>query len=247
MTNSKIQSLWIGPSLSPIEQMSVQSYLDNGHNFDLYCYEDVSNIPVGATVRDANEIAPKDRLFKDSHNSWAAFSDWFRYQLLYKNGGWWSDLDVICLRPFDFESEYCFATERNIYSSTGNNTVTSCIIKAPAEANVLAGIIGQINENIKPNVLWGSFGPTLLHRHIHGSQYGAFKQSPETFCPINWNEIDQFFDENFLLETDSYTIHLWNEIWRRQKIDKFQKFHPRSMIEYYKRKHKPIVGTIERE
>ena len=32
-------------------------------------------------------------------------------------------------------------------------------------------------------------------------------------------------------------IHLWNEMWRKSKLDKNGKFHPDSIYEQYKKKH----------
>ena len=34
------------------------------------------------------------------NGSYAGFANFFRYELLRKRGGWWVDLDTICLRPF---------------------------------------------------------------------------------------------------------------------------------------------------
>src|SRR5208337_1561570 len=58
MSNT-IQSLWIGDRLSTMEQMSILSYLQQGHEFHLYVYHPVADIPAGTTVRDANEIVPE--------------------------------------------------------------------------------------------------------------------------------------------------------------------------------------------
>ena len=55
-----IQSLWIGDSLSKSEQLCVKSFVDNGHEFHLYIYGDVKNIPEGVIVKDGNEIVDDD-------------------------------------------------------------------------------------------------------------------------------------------------------------------------------------------
>lgn len=104
MTDRVIQSLWIGNRLSAMERLAIQSFLANGHDFHLYCYNDVEGLPAGTVVRDGNDILPESRIFayadgfaKGSH---AAFSNHFRYKLLLERGGWWVDTDVVCLRPF---------------------------------------------------------------------------------------------------------------------------------------------------
>jgi hypothetical protein len=54
--NDIIQGLWVGPELSVMEQLSVSSFLRHGHQYHLYVYEDVKNIPEGTTVKDGHEI-----------------------------------------------------------------------------------------------------------------------------------------------------------------------------------------------
>ena len=45
--------------------------------------------------------------------------------MLYQNGGWWVDMDVICIKHFDLDSSFVFATERH-----GEKTFSAiCIIK----------------------------------------------------------------------------------------------------------------------
>lgn len=97
-----IQSLWVGDPLSNLEKLCIRSFLDNGHEFHLYVYDDVQGIPAGATVKDANEIIPSREIFYTRKKYVAPFSDWFRYALLAKRGGVWVDMDTICIKPFDF-------------------------------------------------------------------------------------------------------------------------------------------------
>src|SRR4051794_38380380 len=110
--NEIIQGLWIGPELSIMEQLSIASFLHNGHEYHLYVYDAVKNVPAGTVIDDANEILPASRIFQYKHQaSYAGFANFFRYKLLLDRGGWWVDTDVICLKHFDFADEYVFATE----------------------------------------------------------------------------------------------------------------------------------------
>jgi len=101
--NKIIQGLWIGPELSVMEQLSISSFLLNQHEYHLYVYDEPKNVPLGAVVRDANEILPASRIFQYKHfPTYAGFANFFRYKLLLERGGWWADTDTICLKPFDF-------------------------------------------------------------------------------------------------------------------------------------------------
>src|SRR5438552_1322014 len=154
-----VQSLWIGPKLSSMEKLCIQSFLKHGHPFHLYVYDHVEGVPEQAKVCDANEIVPSSRIFFYSkHNSCAGFANMFRYKLLLERGGWWVDTDVVCLRPFDFPEEYVFSSEL----SAGREIVNCGAIKAPkgSEAMTHAWSICQAKQ---PNKLvWGETGPRLM-------------------------------------------------------------------------------------
>ena len=49
MNKPIIQSLWIGKELSVLEQLCICSFLKNGHNFHLYTYEKINNVPDGTS------------------------------------------------------------------------------------------------------------------------------------------------------------------------------------------------------
>ena len=40
-----IKTLWIGPSLSLLEQLSLKSFLRNGYKVELFIYDEVKNRP----------------------------------------------------------------------------------------------------------------------------------------------------------------------------------------------------------
>src|SRR5262245_61327546 len=106
MESRTVQGLWIGSQLSAMEQLSIASFLANGHEYHLYVYDEVRNVPSGAIVRNAEEILPADWIFLDSRGTYCSFASMFRYKLLLDKGGWWVDTDIICLRYFEFEQPY---------------------------------------------------------------------------------------------------------------------------------------------
>ena len=59
-----VQSLWIGPSLSVMERLVIRSFLDHGHSFHLYTYDEVGSIPAGTVVRPAAEILPVEEVYR---------------------------------------------------------------------------------------------------------------------------------------------------------------------------------------
>ena len=107
-----IQSLWIGDSLDEMERLSACSFLAHGHPYHLYVYSDVKNIPAGVHVMNANDILPEKEIYKAGPTEgYAPFSDWFRWELLYKKGNYWMDMDMICLKKLDFSQEVIVAKQ----------------------------------------------------------------------------------------------------------------------------------------
>ena len=84
-----------------MEQMSIQSFIHHGHEYHLYVYDEVEGIPAGTKIKDANRVLPDSDIFSKTATKTAGyvtFSNLFRYQLLKDIGGWWVDLDVVCLQ-----------------------------------------------------------------------------------------------------------------------------------------------------
>src|SRR4029079_10479871 len=62
MNEAPVQGLWIGPRLSTMQQLTIRSFLANGHPFHLFIYEDVTGIPRDTTVLDARAILPESEI-----------------------------------------------------------------------------------------------------------------------------------------------------------------------------------------
>lgn len=86
-----VHGLWIGSNLSIVEIMSIKSFLKHGFTYYLYVYDNVKNIPNGCVVRNAETVIPKSEIFTYKNGSYSAFSNYFRYAVLYKHGGIYAD------------------------------------------------------------------------------------------------------------------------------------------------------------
>ena len=100
-----IKSLWIGERLSPLERLCAKSFMAHGHPFHLYLYEDVKEVPAGVEIKDANAIIPQAEMAAYPIKRLDFRSDWFRFTLIALEGGWWVDMDMVCLKPLDFRQE----------------------------------------------------------------------------------------------------------------------------------------------
>jgi hypothetical protein len=231
-----IQSLWVGDRLGVMEKMAIQSFLRSGHQYHLYTYADIK-VPPGAVRRDAREIFPEADVFaygpsaKTGAGSVSAFSNYFRYKLLYDRGGYWVDSDVVCLKPFAFDSAHVFGQER---TRVGDFYVASCVMKAPAGSEAMKFCLESCMAKERDALKWGEIGPTLVTEAVRRHALVSCVQPPEAFCPVNWWAVDQYLvgsRGNEVNLSDSHAVHLWNEMWRRNGFDKNARHHPDSLYE----------------
>jgi mannosyltransferase OCH1-like enzyme len=234
--NQIIQGLWVGNELSVMEQLSIASFLKNGHEYHLYVYADVKNIPSGATIKDGNEILPASKIFQYKQQaSYAGFSNFFRYRLVLERGGWWVDTDTVCLKHFDFEAEYVFSSE----FAMGREFINSGLFKAPRGSEVMRYAWGVCETKDPKAIVWGETGPRLMAAAVREFSLERYVQSPAVFCPIGYAEWHKVLEPNpeLNLSDRSCAIHLWNERWRAAGQDKNATYPAECLYESWKRRY----------
>jgi hypothetical protein len=258
--NRVIQGLWLGSELSNIERLGLASFVANGHEVHLYAYEEIAGVPDGVLIRDGSDIIPARRVFSSTRGGYTAFADWFRQELLFTRGGYWTDLDVICLRAFDFREEVVLGLE-------DEHTVSNAVMRFPAGhplPRTLADLAQRPNtplpyDNLRSVLLkaarryllgnrvemvgWGeAAGPAGLSAALRHNSLMHLAKPPHIFYPISHRSWRSIFygsarQQEKLLE-GSYAVHLWNEMARREKgFDKNAVFAAGSLIEVLKARY----------
>lgn len=217
-----IASLWIGRDLSAIEVMSIRSYLNFGNEFYLFTYDNVGNVPDGVTILDANDVINYKKIFK-YQNSYASFSDYFRYKMIKKYGFVWTDLDSICLKKIDIDSNYIFGIND---ANNMEEYVATSFLSLPQDSEILDSIIFDSEQIISQhNYKWGPMGPTLLTKKVFEFSLEEMVLPAKYFAPIhfsNWKYLweKEMFKTVYQASKDSYTIQIWNEMVNRSGIDR---------------------------
>ena len=245
------RSLWVGSQLSKLERTCARSWTYHGHRFELFVYDDVGEIPDGVVLRDANDVIPESEVFL-WRGSYAIFADLFRWTLLHEHGGYWIDMDMLCLKPFDFEEPILFGCEHS-------NTASIGILKLPAKHPIAHEmlmisrdpnrIIG--NERFKVRLKkwlrrkllfnttlglrWGEAGGPKAFTWILQKHNCLQLGKPFTYFypidPLNWRCL---FDGTLKGEGSfyrtTYAVHLWNELLRRDDFCKDGPFHSGSFV-----------------
>ncbi|MCX7953633.1 MAG: hypothetical protein N3A01_00415 [Bacteroidales bacterium] len=229
-TNKIVHSLWIGNELTPLEILTIKSFIYHGHDFWLWVYNNNINTPLlpNLFLKDANEIIPFEKVFSYKYSnqyghgkgSYAGFSDIFRYALLYKYGGWWTDMDVTLLKPLDFISEYVFR-KHHVFNAVGN------LMKCPPKSILMKLCYEEalilVNQNNKD---W-NMPIIILNKNI--KKLGLHSNIIDITPPDKWNVIKKFMKHNYNLQDTWYAIHWINEEFRRHNINK-KVFLPKSLI-----------------
>ena len=213
------QSLWIGSRLSVMERLSIQSFLDHGYTFHLYAYQTVENVPAGTVVLPGEQILPADSIFcyrkGYGKGSFSAFSNLFRYKLLLDRGGWWTDLDCVCMKPMEFDDEHVVGNER---PPGGELQIASGLIKAPPGSRLLKFCWDACRKVDLSQIKWGQIGPRLLTKAVHTAGVPVCVVGPDGFCPIDYWNIWQLIEAGHA-PPNCYSIHLWNSRWRKERLD----------------------------
>lgn len=132
----QIAMLWMRGSLSFLEQLCIQSFLDAGHHVVLYSYDPVGLVPEGVERRDASEVLPEAGfLVHERTGSPALHSDLFRYRLLERGDRViWADTDAYCRQPFRPRDGHLHGWESDVHVNGG-------VLGLPSGSPTLAALL----------------------------------------------------------------------------------------------------------
>jgi hypothetical protein len=207
--------------LSGIEITCIQSFIDHGHDIEIYSYGDCG-APRHFQTRDAASVIPQKEVFYygpgGGEGSISGFTNVFRYHFLTsKTDVWWVDTDVVCLshdwpaRPSSIGAGW---EDREKVGTAVLWMHDDIARSAAAEAKE----IGQ-------GAYWGQAGPHLITRTVKSLSLENEILPADTFYPVHWNEWFKVFMGNFRAFVEeksrsSKALHLWNEMARRAGYDK---------------------------
>jgi len=218
--NLDFHALWVGKPLTLIEILCVNSFINNGHRFHLWLYDAIdTQLPDKVIVEDANEIIPKEEVFcyKNSNQfghgkgSYAGFSDVFRYKLLYMKGGWWTDMDVICLKPFCFTDTYVFRSHHD-YPAIGN------IMKCPQGCDLMLDCYTEAKSRVNEDNTDWDLPIKILNKNIE--KHHLLPYIKHFSNPDDWNYVKKLVISNVKIPDNWVAVHLLNEELRKNRIYK---------------------------
>ncbi|HEX4523651.1 MAG TPA: glycosyltransferase [Casimicrobiaceae bacterium] len=246
-----IQMLWVEGRLSPLERLSMASFTQCGHAVHLYTYGQVDGVPEAVTVLDGRVILPEARICRygpaagRGEGSLALFANLFRYALLERLGGVWSDCDMVCLKPLDaaLAADYLIATE---YRDAARQIVlaNNCLLKVPAKSPFIAEC-NAIAMSVDPEKSgWGELGPRMVTALVGKHELQRFLAPPWAFSPLGWWEFRRLAEDTPLEWPEgTLALHSFNEMWRRNGLDKHARYGAQSPFERLKARY--LAGSEE--
>jgi glycosyltransferase involved in cell wall biosynthesis len=212
ISNRIVHGLWIGP-LTRLERLTLHSFVAQGHEFHLWRYEKTPDaLPPGVVARNANEIIPHDKVFRKREpdnelglgaGSYATFSDLFRTKLLHKLGGIWVDMDILCLRPFDFEQPYVFRSHR--LGAVMN------VIKCPPHSPLMGELAEEMIGRVSGESQWFDFTLAFIEG-IRRQKLQSFVRD-DLMPPDLWESVQPFIEGNGEFNPLWFGLHWLNELW----------------------------------
>ena len=226
---------WHGAPLSRIEQLSMVSFIANGHRVELHVYEAPRDVPPDIEIVDATSVLPRSALFTHQRTgSPGPFADWFRYRLLHQRGGIWADTDVVCLRPLDYDDPVVFGWEDARYLNTAvlglpaGHALAAWMAEACANPNQIHPydawsrrlrklVRHHLLGNRRDHIRWGEYGPKGI---THAARYFDLldRAKPvDHFYPVTCERWHSMFEgaqassiSGAQLPIASRTVHLWH-------------------------------------
>lgn len=227
-----IASFWHGP-LSWLERLCIDSFVQRGHAFHLYSYDQIDGLPNGAVWKDAATILPQDKLvFYKGRGTAGVFSDYFRMSLLKAEKGIWADADVYCVRPFQNPPPYFFGFERP-------GSINGAVLLIPSDAPLLDDLLSVFTQTERPlfephlplfrrlevaakrlagqpvppeYMQYGATGPFALTHYVRQRGLWDQVQPSEVFYPVPYEGIPALMQAGSDLSaiTDrTLAVHIW--------------------------------------
>ncbi len=237
-----VASLWIGDSLSYIEQLCLRSFVDHGHETVLFSYGPVRNVPEGVTLRDANAVFPADDYIRHRQSgSPAVHADAFRYRLIARERMVWVDADMLCMRPWTIDDPWVFGWEKP------GKLVCNAVVGLPPDSATLARLNAFCRDEypIPPwagdderrrledaaasgapvhvtDLKWGVWGPAAVTWFLKETGEISHARPQAAFFPIPFRDRRDLLKPGAEIDArlgpDCLGVHLWNRRLRRRLV-----------------------------
>lgn len=228
-----VQTFWHGRTLGPVECLMLRSFLYHGHPVHLYTFNAESlgpDVPAGVELKDAKDILSEENIyFYKGNSSLSAFSNDFRFKLLYDRGGVWIDTDVVCLKPMQWLETMDVAIASEYLQHVRGAHATTHLLKLP-QGGLIAKRCMEVCDRLKQEVVHGTrtwgLGPDTIRTVVKTMNLRCLPPERTSTCPYHsFKTLVMPANQNLYpervedIKADTGVIHLWHEMWRREGVN----------------------------
>ena len=213
MINKVIHYIWLGGKEEPeILQKCKASWKKYCPDYEIKRWDESNlNINENNYVKQAYEA-----------RKFAFASDYFRFEVLYKEGGIYLDVDVKLLKSLDgFLSEQCFmgfekgdeflANPGLVCGAEKGSPILKSVLDSYADASFIKedGSYDLTTICERTTSILEKFGLKRIDQTQRGEGWVVF--ASEYFCPLSWDKIEKKKTKN------THSIHLYYASWKGKK------------------------------
>lgn len=251
--NDFISTLWIGKKLNELCTLSINSWLNNGYDVNLYIDESLisrDDLPKEWFKRVILHRA-KDVMHYDNIDEILPMSDLWRYNLIVKNpNAIWCDADMVLLDRLPLSNE-CIISSENTFQSGAFKS------KSNKKANIGVLKFNKHNNDIMKTMVkkytdYHNYNFTDLmvkfQKTLNTTKYqnlNKYVLEPHVFCPIPWwNCQEMYYNRSYTTKynvepltndwvlKNSIGVHMWNNFTYNKHFIDFDIIEPYSLYWY---------------
>jgi Glycosyltransferase sugar-binding region containing DXD motif len=222
-----VHMLWVSGELSRLARLSLASFQARGYRTILWSYEPRNFASLEVERRDASAILPASQ---DAVENTAYLSSLFRYRLLARQGGIWSDMDVVALdaNPAIAATALVASEKRRPFrhreaTATGESLtqVTNCFMANPSPCagdlwHRAADRVAALNPEERT---WENVGPHMLSSlMLERPDHGVAILATGAVDPVAWWNVPAYFLEDRSPPPSPF-MHMYASIWARRGVD----------------------------
>lgn len=213
MSRQSFATYWKGAELSAFEKACLLSFVNRGHQVQVFSYGAIKNLPAGIRCVDAREIVAEtwaDSFSFRGKPDVTHFTDYFRYNLFLKTDCIWIDTDIVLL-------DRAVPPEGFVIGWEDEGSLCGAIMRIPSRDEKLPQLVRDCAAFAGKPLVWGDTGPRLLNA-VYGAKAVAEVAAPRSrYYPIHyfdfWKVLDPASAADCAHETrDAVTLHLWNNL-----------------------------------
>lgn len=234
-----VHMLWISGDLSRLARLSLASFVQRGYRVVLWSHDPGRLSGCGAEVKNAADVVPGTDA---GSGNLAYVSSLFRYRILAREGGLWSDMDVVALDngPEIPAAPFVASEKRRPFrhaepTATGESLtqVTNCFMAnpEPRDGDLWHRAAEHVAALTREDRTWENVGPHLLSRLMLERPHDDVTILPtDAVDPVAWWNVPGYFLE----ERDpppSAFMHMYATIWMRRGVDAEAPFPAGSLVD----------------